>query len=293
MRPDDWHLTHDVDDFLVRAEGFLRPRLALHTTLLTVADKLQTRGADAYGDEAPAFGRLERAGETIGTFHRLAGGRLFIAALSPEHAESLALRMKGLGHSLPGVTGDHNAVTAFAEAWQRLTGATPTLGIRLGLYRLGTLTPVDPFPQGRGRLLGEQDREQLMSWLRGFATDVQEDVTIDADSWASTRFADKRYTFWETPDGTPVSLAGSTSMVSHMVRVDPVYTPAHLRGRGYGGAVTVEVTRAALAAGATDVVLFTNAANPTSNALYQRLGYEPVTNISVYDFAYPTDPEGS
>ena len=72
-------------------------------------------------------------------------------------------------------------------------------------------------------------------------------------------------------------------MVGGMVRVDPVYTPAHLRGRGYAGAVTVEVSRAALAAGATDVVLFTDPANPTSNALYQRIGYVPLTDWAVYD----------
>jgi predicted GNAT family acetyltransferase len=48
--------------------------------------------------------------------------------------------------------------------------------------------------------------------------------------------------------------------------------------------VTVEVSRAALAAGATDVVLFTDAANPISNALYRRLGYVPVVDWVVYDF---------
>lgn len=67
--------------------------------------------------------------------------------------------------------------------------------------------------------------------------------------------------------------------------MDPVYTPAHLRGRGYAGAVTAEVSQAALTAGATDVVLYADPANPTSNALYQRLGYRPIAEWAVYDFA--------
>lgn len=129
-----------------------------------------------------------------------------------------------------------------------------------------------------------------MRWCREFATDVGEVVTIDADSWAGTRFADKRFTFWESPDGTPVSMAGVNPMVAGVIQVDPVYTPAHLRGHGYAGAATVEVSRAALAAGATDVVLHANPANPTSNALYQRIGYLPITEWAVYDFAY-TEPE--
>jgi predicted GNAT family acetyltransferase len=49
--------------------------------------------------------------------------------------------------------------------------------------------------------------------------------------------------------------------------------------------VTAEVSRAARAAGAKEVVLYTNAADPTSNALYRRLGYRPVVDWAVYDFA--------
>ncbi|WP_432143687.1 GNAT family N-acetyltransferase [Streptomyces sp. bgisy084] len=293
MHPDDWHLTEDIDDFHTRAGEFLRSRPALHTTPLTTIETLRTRGADAFGTPGtpgvptPVLGRLERAGNVHAIFYLIRG--LSLTHLTPEHADTLAAHLAALGHSLPFASADHSTATAFAEAWQRHTGATPTLRNRIRLYRLGTLTPPTPAPEGRGRLVGEQDREQLMLFLRGFTTDVREAVTIDADSWARTRFADKHFTFWETPDGTPVSMAGATSMVGGMVRVDPVYTPAHLRGRGYAAAVTTEVSQAALTAGATDVVLYADPANPTSNALYQRLGYLPLTEWAVYDFT-PTEP---
>jgi predicted GNAT family acetyltransferase len=74
-------------------------------------------------------------------------------------------------------------------------------------------------------------------------------------------------------------MAGSSRRVAHQIRIAPVYTPAHLRGRGYAGAVTSAVTRSALSAGADDVLLFTDLDNPTSNALYQRLGYRPVADF--------------
>jgi predicted GNAT family acetyltransferase len=48
--------------------------------------------------------------------------------------------------------------------------------------------------------------------------------------------------------------------------------------------VTVEVTRAALTAGAKEVVLFTDPANRTSNALYRRIGYVPLADFCAYDF---------
>jgi predicted GNAT family acetyltransferase len=86
-------------------------------------------------------------------------------------------------------------------------------------------------------------------------------------------------------DGVPVAMAGRTAAVAGVVRVAPVYTPPALRRRGYGGAATVAVSRAALDGGASDVVLFTDLANPASNALYQRLGYRPVEDRTVLTFA--------
>lgn len=286
MRPDDWHLAQDVDDFLARAGGFLRARPGMHVMPLTWAERVRTRGAEAFGSEAPVYGVLERAGQAHAVFYRLPPRALCLTPLTPEQADSLAAYLSALGHSLPAVSADHSTATAFAEAWQRQTGVTPKLrDIRLRLYRLGTLTPPDPMPAGRGRVLGEEDLDQVMFWCGEFAKAVGEDVTIDAESWAGTRYADKRYTLWETPDGTPVSIAGMNPLIGGQIQVDIVYTPAHLRGRGYAAAVTAEVSRAALAAGAQDVVLFADLANPTSNALYQRLGYRTLTDWAAYDFS--------
>ncbi|QYX79139.1 GNAT family N-acetyltransferase [Streptomyces akebiae] len=288
MRPDDWHLTEDVHEFLSRAGEFLRSRPALHTMQLTVTEKHRANGKHTH-TETPVFGRLERDGEVhAGFYQRAATGPLSLTSVTREQADALAARLADLSHPVPGVSADHDASTTFAEAWQRRTGAEPVVTTRLHLYRLGTLTPPDPFPEGRGRLVGEQEREHLIRWCREFCVDVGEQYSIDlidAGAWADSRFGDRNYTFWETPDGTPVSMAASTSIVGGMVRVDPVYTPAHLRGRGYAGAVTVEASRAALDAGAKEVVLFTDPGNPTSNALYQRLGYVLLTNFTVYDFS--------
>jgi hypothetical protein len=50
------------------------------------------------------------------------------------------------------------------------------------------------------------------------------------------------------------------------------------------GAVTAAVSQAALDAGVREVVLYTDLANPTSNALYQGLGYRPVEDRAVLSF---------
>ena len=60
--------------------------------------------------------------------------------------------------------------------------------------------------------------------------------------------------------------------------------PPGLRGRGYAGAATTAVSQAALNTGVREVVLYTDLADPASNALYQRLGYRPVEDRVVFCF---------
>ncbi|MFF3348798.1 GNAT family N-acetyltransferase [Streptomyces sp. NPDC002779] len=287
MRPHDWHLTEDIDEFLARAGDFLRSRPALHNTPLTDMAKLRRRGTDAPGAGTTLFGRLESEGDIRAVFYRTPRGRLTLTHLTAEQAGALAAHLSGLGVSLSDVIADHETATAFAGSWQRHTGAEPDPFWRTHLYRLGTLTPPQPPPEGRGCATDDKDRHHVIRWCREFCVEVGEQGSldlIDAGSWEESRFGDRHFTFWETPDGTPASMAAVTSMTGGMVRVDPVYTPAALRGRGYAGAVTAEVSRAALTAGATDVVLFADPANPTSNALYQRLGYIHVTDFTGYRF---------
>ncbi|MFJ6658544.1 GNAT family N-acetyltransferase [Streptomyces sp. NPDC091377] len=288
MRSDDWHLSEDLDGFLDSTGDFLRSRAALHTTQLTVLEKWRKEGPGGDGSWSALFGRLEGAGEgeVHGAFYRHPRtGGLTLTALSPEQTDTLAARLAGLGHAFTTVLSDEDTADAFAAAWQRHTGVSSTRDWGARLHRLGALTPPEPRPEGRGRLVGEPDREQLVHWCAEFCDTVGEVPSPTPATWHTSRFADRHFTFWETPDGTPVSMAARTSVVGDMVRVDPVYTPAHLRARGYAGAVTVAVTRAALEAGAKDVVLFTDPANVTSNALYRRIGYVPIGEFKRYRFS--------
>ena len=92
-----------------------------------------------------------------------------------------------------------------------------------------------------------------------------------------------QYWLWLDAGGQPVSMAGHGLPAVGVVRVGPVYTPVEARRHGYGGGATHAASRAALAAGHR-VVLFTDLANPTSNALYPRLGYRPATDRATFVF---------
>ena len=69
-----------------------------------------------------------------------------------------------------------------------------------------------------------------------------------------------------------------------MSRIGPVFTSRNSRGRGYGSAVSAAAAHLARRDGVDDVVLFADLANPTSNAIYQRIGFEPVADSVRVDF---------
>ena len=97
------------------------------------------------------------------------------------------------------------------------------------------------------------------------------------------RSGTRTFYLWEH-DGRPVSMAGVTGPTPHGIRVGPVYTPPAERGRGFGSALTAAASQAQLDDGRRFVFLFTDLDNPTSNKIYQAIGYEPVIDIDQWSF---------
>ncbi|WP_255950073.1 GNAT family N-acetyltransferase [Streptomyces odontomachi] len=306
----DWWLTEDLDAFLDRAGAFLHGAPALHTLLLTVTDALRTRGAHAFGAGTPHFGAwVAGAGRVAGAFVRTPPLDLLLSPLPTGSAGDgaangsggdaagardreravtvLADRLAARVPDLAGVSSDRATAAAFAAAWERRTGATHAPRENLRLHRLGTLTPPVPPPPGRARIATRSDRELLVRWAAEFQRDIGGAPLHDPGGWVDSRISYGGVTLWETPDGLPVSMAGATPPVVGQVRVAPVYTPPERRGRGYAGAATAAVSRRLRDAGVTEVLLFTDLANPTSNALYQRIGYRPVTDFDKHAFTPP------
>lgn len=243
-----------------------------------------------YGDEDPVFGVLGGDvrdggdGAVRAVFFRTPPHGICLTSVTEEEADALAATLADAGHRFPTVSGERDTAAAFAGAWQRRTATVSRVELRQRLYRLAELTLPEPAPAGRARVADAADRDLLVRWYEEFAAEVGGHPAQDAGAWADSRVSYGGITLWETPDGVPVAMAGVTPEVAGQIRVAPVYTPPGLRGRGYAGAATAEVSRAARASGAAEVLLFTDLSNPTSNGLYQRIGYRPVADFAVYAF---------
>jgi GNAT superfamily N-acetyltransferase len=192
-------------------------------------------------------------------------------------AAALAETFAARGRFPAWVMADTTTAPSFAAAWERHTGQPARVARRSRLYRLARLLPPDPAPPGRARVATAADSGLLLDWLEAFGREADDHGGHDLQRTVADRLSYGGLTLWETGGG-PVSMAGATRAVAGQARIGPVYTPPERRGQGFGGAVTAAVSQAAKDAGVAEVLLYTDLANPTSNALYQRLGYEPVSD---------------
>lgn len=272
-----WKLTTSVTDFLTLAGTHLRAEPALNTVLLTVADTVRTSGPEAFGAHSAVFGWHESAdGSVDGAFLHTSPFPVLLAALPAGSAAALISLLIAEGSAEAGANADHRDEAEIAAAWTAASGGTAVPTLRSRLYRLGGLMIPDPFPAGAARLAGSSDRDLLVEWHDAFGAEAG-GPHGNASAEVAERLAHGGLMIFEA-DGEPVAMAAKSLGVAGVARVTTVYTPPQHRRRGYGGAATIAVTQAALDQGAREVVLFTNLANPTSNALYQRLGYQPVSD---------------
>jgi predicted GNAT family acetyltransferase len=275
-----WHLTDSLEDFTAAADQYLRSDPVRNTVPLTVLEALRQAGPTAFGDAAPVFGWHQSvSGATDGAFLQ-----------TPPHPLLLTRLPEGSGRDLMELLADREprAANVAAEdaaelrhAWTQVTRGRIEPHMRMRLYRLAQLTPPDPPPSGAARVARASDYDLLVAWASEFHGETGTGGE-DADRTVTDKLSNDGMILWED-GGRPVAMASLTRSVAGVCRIASVYTPPEHRRHGYGGGATMAVSQQALAAGAVAVVLFTDLANPTSNALYQRLGFRPVADRTTLD----------
>ena len=275
---------HRAEAFLEAAGDFLTAREAEHNLLLGIAGTLVAR-PHIY-PQPPYLAAVMRGHEVVGVGLRTPPHGVVLSEVDEDVAvELLAADAAELYAELPSVFGPTEASRRFAELWERGSGQVARKGMAQRAFRAERVRPAAEVP-GAMRRAGEMDRDLLVDWIAAFQTDVGQGPPgrppEEAVDDYLTRGESGGIYLWE--DGEPVSVAGCGSPTPSGIRVGPVYTPPERRGRGYASALTAELTATLLAGGRRFRFLFTDRANPTSNRIYQRIGYEPVTDVDEYRF---------
>lgn len=179
--------------------------------------------------------------------------------------------------------GEDHEITAFMAAAAATLGREEIeLDQGMGLYELRQVADV-PVAPGHRRTLEPGDEAWLQPWLQAFRDEATPHDPSPAADAALRVIARGVGHVWV--DGEPVAWANYGRDVGSFLSVGPVYTPPGRRGRGYATALVAEMSRLALSEGRQGCTLFTDLANPTSNRIYERIGYVRIGTMRRYRLA--------
>jgi uncharacterized protein len=269
----------DAATFLAEAEPLLLADEARHNLILGIAGTIRD-SPDHY--PARSLWLVREAGEVVAAALRTSPYNLILAG--PRSEEALIALAGGIAEDLPGVVGAEPEAVGFADLWSRQTGVRARTNMRQGIYALEQVQPPPDVP-GSARVATADDRGLALQWWIAFGAEVLHDGGPGRDRAEAT--LDHRLSspsggilLWEDA-GEPVSIAGWGGPTPNGIRIGPVYTPPELRGHGFATALTAELSQRLLdgslfAGGRRFCFLYTDLANPTSNAIYERIGYRRV-----------------
>jgi predicted GNAT family acetyltransferase len=269
---------HHPGSFLARAGAFLGEAEAENNLMLGLAMSLEAGTMTL--SATPVLVTLEEDGRVVGAALRTPPHNLVLTRASEAALEALAGLLRREGVALPGVMGPVEAAGRFAKLW---AGDAGELSVRQRIYVCEAVEPV-PKASGSFRLALADEVDVASRFIARFFHDVGEPTDEHKSrAMALRHLVDGTLFVWDDDGIVSTTLVGGTT--PHGIRVFGVYTPPELRRRGYATSCVAAVTQRMLDGGRRFCFLYTDLANPTSNAIYTRIGYRPVCDSALWRFS--------
>lgn len=194
-----------------------------------------------------------------------------------EYAQKLFSTFQKKSLPIKNLIGEKSTVEIYQHVLEQ-KGYTLKINMRQGIYRC-TQVSMPAIPESVSfRWAQEQDVDFIGSWIRDFHFEaVPHDPPFDFTELAASRIA-KKMIYVAEVNGVPVSIAAWSRDIGTSNSVNLVFTPKQFRNRGYASMVTAMITKKCLDSGKLETNLYTDMSNPTSNKIYQKIGYSFVSD---------------
>jgi GNAT superfamily N-acetyltransferase len=282
----------DPGEFLDVSGAYLAEQPVLSTVISGVASRLRDQRAAGvrWPDDVPCwFAAYVDGGSVVATAMRTAPFGQYPAYLMPMSDDAAVLLARTLldrDEPVLGANGSLPAVQVFCEEMAKGLGRTVEVERHTRLFELGLLQEPAEVP-GRLRHARLEEQRLVASWYDAFMDDADEQAGRAPGSSAHEapepdemrrRIETGQISVWEV-DGVPVHVTAASEPAFGVSRVGPVYTPREHRGHGYASRAVYEVSQHLVENGVR-ACLFTDQANPTSNKIYEALGYERLVDMA-------------
>lgn len=273
--------TTSVFEYLEKVEALLLQKEASNHLMLGLLDYFKTTISKDVN-----FGYIESNGEVIYAFMQTPPNHWILAdvdQLDETIITNLATLLYKNIMKVSGIQGPTSFVERFIERWQRDRKVKAIFQKSEWIYRLDQIQ-VTPSEQGQLVLATKRDHALLKSWIIQFGKEAKEPMTeIKADQLATKYIENKSIYLWEV-NGIPVSMANQSMGTKNIASINTVFTPDEFKRRGFATNTVAALSQKLLDEGYRSCCLYTDKENPTSNHIYQHIGYEMVGSSVVYTF---------
>ena len=271
---------HNALQFYERTKDYLLKHEAAHSIIFGAINALINRPHCCL--ESPYLATVEADGAVLAVaLHRPPRQLLLSHTTSLQAIELIAQDIDS--ESLAGVMGPATVAQKFAQVWHNLTGRSYREGMQLRCFQLSTVQPA-PKVNGDLRQATAAERELLIAWCRAFIAEALPDEDQNVENTVDRLLHRGSLYVWH--DQLPVSMANYTEPTPNGIGINLVYTPPKFRRHGYASACVAALSQYLLNRGYQYCFLFTDLANPTSNRMYQKIGYQPAGDLRNYWFDY-------
>jgi predicted GNAT family acetyltransferase len=267
-------------EFLARVKAWLEKAEIENNLILGIAGFFESYSRQV--KVSPYFLTVEENGTIVGAALMAPPRRLVITLMSGSAVTTLADYLFADGAPVPGVLGPNSETTAFADYWTSRTGKLCRPKMSERIYACKTVNSTNHAP-GRLRPATKEDQSLLSEWCVQFCADARiDDETVDFQTRLPHKIANQSLFVWDNDE--PVSMAGLVRETVHGIAISWVYTPSHLRKRGYATSCVAALTQRMLDSGKQFCCLYTDLSNPSSNSIYQKIGYQPICDVQDWIF---------
>lgn len=283
----------DPGEFLDAAGNHLALQPVLSTVVAGVASRIrdQREAGLPWPEGVPCwFAAFVDGPDVVATAMRTAPFGEFPAYLMPMSDDAAVLLARTLldrDEPVLGANGALPTVQVFCEEMAEATGKRAVVGQHTRLFELGELKEPARVP-GRLRPATVDEQALVAGWYDAFMADADEQAGrapgVSAHEAPEAgemrrRIESGRIFLWEDAAGTPVHLTAASPPSYGVSRIGPVFTPRGQRGLGYASQAVYQVS-AFLRDRGERACLFTDQANPTSNKIYEALGYQRLVDMA-------------
>lgn len=276
--------------FLAKMRTKLEANEARNGLMLGLALRVE-QDPRAYGDEAPYFATVENGIGVVTAALMTPPRGLILYCVNDEAGSYEAEALQAIAHNLradnwhlPTVHGPSEIAVRFAEIWSEVASVNHEVMMAQRAFELREVNhPTES--AGQLRKATEADQDIAVEFISAFEVEAfpNQSTAEQLQKLARQKIADGHLFLWD--DEKPVCLVGLSRPTARGISIGPVYTPPNQRGRGYASSAVARLSQEQLDSGKEFCTLFTDLANPTSNSIYQKLGYQPIGDFKVVRFS--------